>query len=190
MSGRMIKLMALALMLATLPFSQYSKEAYLTRISCETDDSIVIEMSVRKKVYAENEDIDVYYTVRNKGKKTVYLVTKPSEEISIPDSWIAVLPAPIDSSNPHYPYLNKIDKIPADRSLTGKRTIKAKALNDHPKYGFDVVEIQAGFAYLFDITDLENCNDGGPNTYLCKMELPNRSKIINLGNLVVRRNVE
>jgi hypothetical protein len=35
----------------------------------KTDDSIVIEMSVRKKVYAENEDIDVHYTVRNKRRR-------------------------------------------------------------------------------------------------------------------------
>ena len=188
----MIKLTALALMIATLTFNQYPKDAHLNKISCETADSIVFEMSVRKKIYAANEDIDVFYIVSNKSRKTVYLVTKPSEEVTIPDSWIAVLPAPIDSNDPHYPYLNKIQKILPGKSFTGKRTIKAKTLDAHPKYSFDVVEIQAGFAYLFDITDLEHCNEaeGSSSAYVCKMELPRRSQVVNLGNLVVKRDIE
>ena len=193
MSGRMIKLTALALAIATLTFIDFPKDAYLTKVTCETSDSIFFEMSVRKKVYAANEDIDLYYVVRNKGKRTVYLVTKPAEEVTIPDSWIAVLPAPVDYMDPHEPYLNKIQKIAAGRSFVGKRTIKAKTLEDHPKYSFDVVEIQAGFAYLFDIKDLEDCNENGESgssSYKCKMELPSRSKVLNLGTLVVRRNTE
>src|SRR5262245_12262510 len=128
MSGRMIKLTALALTIAALTFSDFPKDAHLTRISCETSDSIVFEISTRKKIYAANENIDVYYTVRNKSRKPVYLVTNPSEEVYIPETWIAVLRAPVDYMDPHDPYRNKIQKISVGKSLSGKRTIKAKTL--------------------------------------------------------------
>ena len=190
MSARMIKLTALALAIAALTSSQFPQDAYLTRISCETAESIAFEMSVTKKAYAADEDIEVNYVVRNRSRRTVYLVTKPSEEVHIPDTWIAVLPVPIDDSDPHYPYLNKLHKISPGKTFNGKRTIRAKTLADHPKYGFDVVEIQAGFAYLFDITDLEDCNKDNSHSYVCKMEVARRAQVLNLGTLVVKRNVE
>jgi hypothetical protein len=186
----MIKVAALALALATLTSNQFPKDAYLTRVSCETAESIVFEMSVTKKTYAADEDIDVNYVVRNKSRRTVYLVTKPSEEVRIPDTWIAVLPVPLDDPDPHYPYLNKLQKISPGKTFSGKRTIKAKTLEDHPKYAFDVVEIQAGFAYLFDITGLEDCDADSSRSYVCKMEIPQRAQVLNLGTVVVRRNTE
>lgn len=182
----MLRLAAITIACAATAFGQSAQGVRVLRVSSETADAISFQVSTRKGLYAENENIDVYYVVQNKSRKTVYLITNPATELRIPDSWIVELPDPIDFPDAHYPYRYRMIKLPPGKSYRGKRTIEAKKLNDHPKYGFNVVDIQIGFAYLFDITDLHEWRYSLP----CLSKVYEEARIVKLGNLVVERKVE
>ena len=181
----MFKLVTVTLACAAIAFSQKPEGFAVLKVSVETQDSIAFQVSVRKGVYGADENIDVYYQVHNRSKKTIYLVTKDSDEISISDSWVAELPDPIDSPDAHTRYSYRMIKIPPGKSYRGKRTVEAKKLNEHPKYSFDETEIQARFAYLFDISGLDECSYSLP----CLRKVYDDARIVKLGNLVVHRKV-
>jgi hypothetical protein len=184
----MLKLTAVIVILACAPLAlgQKTEGVSVMKVSAETRDSVVFQMSVKKAVYGAQENIAVRYLVHNKGRKAIYLVTKDYDPTTIPDSWIAVLREPIDSPDAHTPYAYKMIKIGPGKSYTGTRTVEAKTLNDHPKYGFDVTEIQVGFAYIFDIKELNECSYSLP----CLAKVRDEAHVVTLGNLVVARKVE
>jgi hypothetical protein len=182
----MIKLALVVLVCAATVCGQDHPEAKLRRVTTETDDAIAFQISVRKFIYAENEDIDVDYVVQNNGRKTVYLVIEPVD-VRLTDEWMVELSDPVQLPDGHDRFLHKFVRIAPGKSYRGKRTITAKQLNDHPKYGFDVVEIRAKFSYLFDISDLEGCEQYG---LPCLREVYDRSKAVTIGHLVVERKVE
>jgi hypothetical protein len=85
---------AIVMLCAAIAYGQDHPEAKLRRVSTETDDAIAFEISVRKHVYAENEDIDVHYLVRNNGRKAVYLIVEP-DRVYLTDEWLAELSDPV-----------------------------------------------------------------------------------------------
>ena len=184
----MLKLTAVIVILACAvsALGQKTDGVSVMKVSAETRDSVVFQMSVKKAMYGADENIDVRYQVHNKSRKTIHLVTKDYDPTTIPDSWIAVLREPIDSPDAHTPYTYKMIKIGPGKTYTGKRTVDAKTLNDHPRYSFNVTEIQVGFAYVFDIKDLDECSYSLP----CLRKVYDEARIVTLGNLVVARKVE
>ena len=184
----MLKLAALLLFFAAAALDQEPKELTVMKASAETGDAIAFQISVRKTVYEADEDIKVQYVVQNKGRKTIYLVTKDSYETRIPDSWVVELSESIDPQDAHLSYRYRMIKISPGKSYRGRRTVETKILKEHRKYSFDVTRIQVGFAYIFDINDLgDHCRN---YSLPCLGKVWAEARVVKLGNLVVRRNVE
>jgi hypothetical protein len=183
----MIKVAIAIIAFASVTFAQYPKDVTVFRASAETADAVVFQISTRKKVYAPDENIDVRFLVQNKGKKTIYLVINPATQMRISESWIVELPDPVEGPDAHIPYRYRMIKILPGKSYNGKRTVEAKKLQEHKKYGFNVVEIQVGFAYLFDISQLTACDQ---YSLPCLSEVWEKGRIVKLGNLIVERTVE
>lgn len=182
----MFKLIAAALVLSVIALGQQDDGVTVMKVSSLTGDSIAFQMWVRKAAYTRDENIAIDYLVQNKGRKTIYLITKKEDETRIPDSWVVEVRDPIDVPDAHYPYRYRMIKILPGKGYRGKRTVEAKKLNEHRKYSFETAEIQVGFAYMFDITGLEECSYSLP----CLSKVSAEARVVNLGYLVVKRKVE
>ena len=188
----MIKFVAIAglamLFLATTAAQEHD-DARVTKVRAETEDSIAFEVSVGKKIYDKQEDIAVNYVVQNNSRRTIYLVTGPSTRIRFIGTFVVYLIEPVKGPNSHEAYDYELIKILPGRSYNGKLYVRAKTLIENKEYDFGVVNIQTGFAYLFDISNLGGCKEN-PHTLPCLSEIYNKSKPLTVGNLVVTRRVE
>ncbi len=186
---KFVAIVGFAMACSGTTIAQYHPDATVTKVSAETDDSIVFQISVGKKNYSEQEDIVVNYLVQNKSGRSVHLVTVPSPVARITEAFIVEFLDPIKGPNAHEQYDYELIKILPGKSYQGKLLIKAKVLNDSTKYNFETVAIRASFSYLFDVSNLVDCKEA---TYSlpCLNEIYDKSKTLTAGNLVVKRKVE
>lgn len=159
-------------------------EAKVTKVMAETEDGIFFQASVSKSLFQRGDNIPINYLVQNKGKKTIYLVTEPSSSVLIEDLSILRLVQPVIGADDHLPYNYDLIKIPPKKSYKGNLLIKANIYLENKNYDFSITEIQVGFSYLFDKTNLEDCKQA-TWTRPCLYELYKKSKSLTLGNLVI-----
>lgn len=159
-------------------------EAKITKIATQTTDLIEVQITVPKDTFRRGDDIQLNYSVTNRSKKTVFLVVEADSYVIVEDLFILRLTQPVRGVYDHVIYDYDLIKILPQKTHKGKLIIKAKYYLENKDYDFSVAEIQAGFSYLFDKTNLEGCKQA---TYVrpCFFELYNKSKSLTLGNLVI-----
>ena len=186
---KFVAIVGFAMVCLGTTIAQDHPDATVTKVSAETDDSIVFQISVGKKNYSEQEDIAVNYLVQNKSRRSVYLVTAPSPLSRITEAFIVEFVDPIKGPDAHEQYDYELIKILPGKSHQGKLLIKAKVLIDNTKYNFETVAIRASFSYLFDVSNLGDCKEA---TYSlpCLREIYDKSKTLTAGNLLVKRKVQ
>ena len=169
--------------------AQTEPDAKVLRLSAETEDSVVFQVSVGKKIFAREEDIHVNYVVENRSRKNIYLVVEPSPKLIFPDTFTLELAQPVVGPDDHAPFDYDLIKILAGKSYRGKLLIRAKEIIANGKYDFEIAPIRAGFSYLFDISKLSGCKTA---KYIrpCLTELYDKSKSLTIGNLVVERKLK
>ncbi len=64
---------------------------------------------------------------------------------------------PVRGVYDHVVYDYDFIKILSEKTYKGKLIIKAKYYLENKDYNFSVAEIQVGFSYLFDMTNLKDC---------------------------------
>lgn len=186
---KFVAIVAFAMVCLGTTDAQTHPDAKVFIVSSETEDSIAFQISVEKKAYGREEDIDLSYVVKNRSGKNVYLILGPSSQLEIKELWIVELLEPVKTPNAHERYDYDLVEILPGKSYKGKLLIKAKELAANPKYDFGVVAIQAGFSYLFDISNLKGCKEA-EYSLPCLSEVYKRSKTLTIGNLVVKRKLE
>jgi len=159
-------------------------EAKVTKVMAETEDGVFFQASVSKSLFQRGDNIQINYEVQNKGKKTIYLVTEPSSNVLIEDLSILRLVQPVTGADDHLPYNYDLIKIPPKKNFKGNLLIKANVYLENKKYDFSITEIQVGFSYLFDKTNLEDCKQA-TWTRPCLYELYKKSKSLTIGNLLI-----
>ncbi len=134
-----------------------SPDARITKIAAQTTDLIEVEVNVPKVTFRRGEDIPLNYSITNRSKKTVFLVTESDSPVMIEDLSILRVLEPVRGVYDHVVYDYDFIKILAEKTYKGKLIIKAKYYLENKDYGFAAAEIQVGFSYLFDMTNLKDC---------------------------------
>lgn len=108
---------------------------------------------VRNRRRTFQEDIAVNYVVQNKSSRNVYLVTgQPSWRLRFKDSFVGELMDAVKGPD-HEQYDYDLIPILPGKSYRGNLLIKARERMANGKYNFETVTIQAGFSYLFDVSN-------------------------------------
>ncbi|MBX3299988.1 MAG: hypothetical protein KF736_11060 [Acidobacteria bacterium] len=159
-------------------------DAKMTKLSVQTDDLITIEVTTLKNTLVRGDDIVINYRIANYNKKTIFLVSEPSQPIFINEDFIIELMKPVRLPDDHRVYDYDLIKISPQKVYKGNLIIKAKYYLENKDYDFSIAKIQVGFSYLFDKTNLEDCKQA---TYVrpCFFELYKKSKSLTLGNFVI-----
>ena len=166
--------------------SVYSQntEAKIAKLSVQTDDLITIDVTTLKNALVRGDDIVIDYRITNKNRKTIFLVSEPSQPIFINEDFVIELMKPVRLPDDHRVYDYDLIKISPQKAYNGKLMIKSKYYLENKAYDFSVAEIQVGFSYLFDNTNLKDCKQA-TWTRPCLYELYERSKSLTLGNFVI-----
>jgi hypothetical protein len=159
-------------------------EARVTKVIAETEDKIFFQATVSKTIFKRGDNIPINYQVQNKGKKTIYLVTEPTSNVLVEDLSILRIVQPVVGADDHLPYNYDLIKLPPKKNYKGSLLIKASVYLENKKYDFSITEIQVGFSYLFDKSNLDGCKQA-TWTRPCLYELYKKSKSLTLGNLLV-----
>lgn len=159
-------------------------EAKITRIATTTTDLIEVQASVSADTFQRGDDIPIYYSVKNRSEKPVYLVTEPHSSVIVEDLSILRLIPPVRGVYDHVDYNYDLIKVSPHKVYRGKLLISSQHYLENKKYDFSIARIQVGFSYIFDRSGLEGCERA---TYVrpCFSELYNKSRSLILGNFVV-----
>ena len=176
---------ALTFLLAFAVSVSAQDDVKVSKISGETINSILFEISVSKTKIKRGEDIIVNYVVKNQSKKTIYFVTNPSSP-TVRSHNIGVLKiySQVIYPDAHYEYNYDLIKISPNNTYKNKLIIKAETYLTDKKYSFEDAAIQADFSYLFDISKLDGCKEAD-YSLPCLNEVHKSSKTLTLGNTVV-----
>jgi len=159
-------------------------EAKVTKVMAETGDEVFFQASVSKTIFQRGDNIPINYQVLNRGKKTIYLVIEPLSVVKIENLSTLRIVQPVIGADDHLPYNYDLIKIPPKKSYKGNLLIKADVYLENKKYDFSITEIQVGFSYLFDKTNLEDCKQA-TWTRPCLYDLYKKSKSLTIGNLLI-----
>lgn len=158
-------------------------EAKVRKMTIETEDLIVVQVSISKNIFRRGEDIPLNYLVTNKSNKAIYLVVEPSPQVFIDENYVIELLQPVKLPDDHVRFDYDLIKILPQKIYKGNLLFSAQSYLSNKKYDFEVAEIQVGFSYLFDKSNLEDCKEV---TFVrpCLKELYDKSKSLTVGNLV------
>jgi hypothetical protein len=159
-------------------------EARVTKVMAETEDKIFFQVSVSKSIFQRGDNIPINYVVQNKGNKIIYLVIEPHSLVNIENLSTLRIVQPVIGADDHLPYNYDLIKIQPNRSYKGQLLIKASVYLENKKYDFSITEIQVGFSYLFDKSNLDGCKQA-TWTRPCLYELYKKSKSLTIGNLLI-----
>lgn len=156
------------------------------KISAETGDSILFQISIDKPSITRGEDIIINYNVTNKGSKDVYLLTIPPPlDVRTVDVGILEILSPIIYPDAHFRYTYNLIKIRPKKSYKGTLNISAKVYLTDKVYGFEDAEIKTNFSYLFEISGLRDCEKAN-YSLPCLSEVYKKAKTLTLGNLFLQ----
>lgn len=159
-------------------------EAGTSYIQLLSDDEILFQVNSRKPNHEIGENIIVDYVVRNKAKRSIYIIVESKVYLPKISSRWTLETRPPASGNPNEFIDYKLIKILAGKTFKGTLTITNDQIPKDLEYNDEVWEVRVGFSYLFNARALTNCS----NIYKlpCLSELFQKSKNLTIGNLVVR----
>ncbi len=158
-------------------------EPNVSEVSALTSDMVQIQISAPQSVIKGN-DIVINYVVSNKGKKNIYLVVETSSPSVRKEKLVFKFSEPAIGADEHLPFDYEFVKIRPNKKYNGRLVLSKNVISSSGLQNLSNAEIQVGFSYLFDISNLERCKQ---TTYRlpCVTELYEKSKSLAIGNLIV-----
>ncbi len=156
--------------------------ALVTKVTTETADQIVFQISVTNVDFRFTDDKLIRYSVTNNSRKPIYLIAATSERtIKVKDTSVLEIASPIVYPDAHLSFGYSFVEVKPGRSQHGNYTIPAERFSSSD-YNFEEAGIRWIFAYLLDLTDLRDCAKAD-YSLPCLTTVYERAKTVQVGDL-------